>query len=39
MKLALQWKILIGLVLGFTFGYFMKTIDAKDFVTDWIKPF
>jgi proton glutamate symport protein len=39
MKLALHWKILIGLVLGLAFGYFMKTIDAKDFVTDWIKPF
>ncbi|TYB76622.1 dicarboxylate/amino acid:cation symporter [Bizionia saleffrena] len=40
MKLALHWKIIIGMVLGVLFGFFMNTIDGgKDFVTDWIKPF
>lgn len=39
-KLALHWKILIGMVLGIIFGFIMNTIDGgKDFVTDWIKPF
>lgn len=40
MKLALHWKIIIGMVLGIVFGFFMNTIDGgKDFVMDWIKPF
>ncbi|WP_299665297.1 dicarboxylate/amino acid:cation symporter [uncultured Polaribacter sp.] len=39
-KLALHWKILIGMVLGILFGFIMNTVDGgKDFVTDWIKPF
>lgn len=39
-KLALHWKILIGMVLGIIFGFIMNSIDGgKDFVTDWIKPF
>lgn len=39
-KLALHWKILIGMVLGIIFGFIMNTIDGgKGFVTDWIKPF
>ncbi|WP_405566551.1 dicarboxylate/amino acid:cation symporter [Polaribacter sp. Asnod6-C07] len=39
-KLALHWKILIGMVLGIIFGFIMNTVDGgKDFVTDWIKPF
>jgi Na+/H+-dicarboxylate symporter len=39
-KLALHWKILIGMVLGIVFGFIMNTIDGgKGFVTDWIKPF
>ncbi|ARV14225.1 dicarboxylate/amino acid:cation symporter [Polaribacter sp. SA4-12] len=39
-KLALHWKILIGMVLGILFGFIMNTIDGgKGFVTDWIKPF
>jgi Na+/H+-dicarboxylate symporter len=39
-KLALHWKILIGMALGIAFGFIMNTIDGgKDFVTDWIKPF
>ena len=39
-KLALHWKILIGMALGIAFGFIMNTVDGgKDFVTDWIKPF
>ncbi|WP_439128858.1 dicarboxylate/amino acid:cation symporter, partial [Polaribacter sp.] len=39
-KLALHWKILIGMVLGIIFGFIMNTIDGgKGFVTDWISPF
>lgn len=39
-KLALHWKILIGMVLGIIFGFIMNSVDGgKDFVTDWIKPF
>jgi len=39
-KLALHWKILIGMVLGILFGFLMNSIDGgKGFVTDWIKPF
>lgn len=39
MKLALHWKILIGMVLGIVFGYVMNGLDQKEFVADWIKPF
>ncbi len=39
-KLALHWKIIIGMVLGIIFGFIMNTIDGgKGFVTDWIAPF
>lgn len=39
-KLALHWKILIGMVLGILFGFLMNNIDGgKGFVSDWIKPF
>ncbi|WP_397446616.1 dicarboxylate/amino acid:cation symporter [Polaribacter sp. R77954] len=39
-KLALHWKILIGMVLGIIFGFIMNTVDGgKGFVTDWVKPF
>lgn len=39
MKLALHWKILIGMILGILFGYLMNYLDYKPFVQDWIKPF
>ena len=51
MKLALHWKILIGMVLGVLFGMLMVRIDtglsspdevisvAKQLVIDWVKPF
>ncbi len=39
-KMALHWKIIIGMVLGIIFGFIMNSIDGgRDFVTDWIKPF
>ncbi len=39
-KLALHWKILIGMVFGIVFGFLMNSLEGgKDFVTDWIKPF
>lgn len=38
-KLALHWKILIGMVLGVVFGFVMLQVDGgKGFVSDWIKP-
>lgn len=39
MKLALHWKILIGMILGILFGYLMNYLDLNQFVQDWIKPF
>ncbi|NRA92345.1 MAG: dicarboxylate/amino acid:cation symporter [Psychroserpens sp.] len=39
-KLALHWKILIGMILGLIFGFIMNTVEGgKSFVTDWISPF
>ena len=39
-KLALHWKILIGMVLGIIFGFIMNSVDGgKEFVGDWVKPF
>lgn len=39
-KLALHWKILIGMVLGILFGFIMNSVDGgKGFVSDWVKPF
>ncbi len=39
-KLALHWKILIGMVFGILFGLLMTNIDGgSSFVGDWIKPF
>jgi len=38
-KLALHWKILIGMLLGLIFGFIMLQIDGgKSFTNDWIKP-
>ncbi|RAR48608.1 dicarboxylate/amino acid:cation symporter [Flavobacterium lacus] len=39
MKLALHWKILIGMILGLIFGYLMKNMELKEIVVDWVKPF
>ncbi|UQD57251.1 dicarboxylate/amino acid:cation symporter [Flavobacterium sp. K5-23] len=38
-KLALHWKILIGMILGLLFGLLMKNLEQKGIVVDWIKPF
>ena len=39
-KLALHWKIIIGMVLGIIFGFMMNTVDGgKGFVADWVAPF
>ncbi|WP_299679574.1 dicarboxylate/amino acid:cation symporter [uncultured Tenacibaculum sp.] len=39
-KLALHWKIIIGMILGIIFGFLMNTIDGgKGFVSNWIAPF
>lgn len=39
MKLALHWKIVIGMVLGLLFGLVMKNLEMKGIVVDWVKPF
>ncbi|VAV85079.1 Proton/glutamate symporter, partial [hydrothermal vent metagenome] len=39
-KLALHWKILIGMVLGVVLGFLMASFDGgKEIVQDWVKPF
>ncbi len=39
MKLALHWKILIGMGLGIAFGVLMSFLGMNKFVTDWVSPF
>lgn len=39
MRLALHWKILIGMVTGLLFGWLMKNIGLTEAVVDWVKPF
>ncbi|MEM9143612.1 MAG: dicarboxylate/amino acid:cation symporter, partial [Bacteroidota bacterium] len=40
MKLALHWRILIGMALGVVLGILMSMLDGgKELVQDWIKPF
>ncbi len=38
-RLALHWQILIGIVLGLLIGLIGVQFGAKDFITDWVKPF
>ncbi len=39
-KLALHWKILIGMVLGVSFSLFIIQFSwGTEFIKDWIKPF
>ena len=39
-KLALHWRILLGMVLGVIFALVMTNFDfGKSFIQDWIKPF
>jgi len=37
-SLALHWKILIGMLVGVTFGFIMLEVGGADFVANWIKP-
>ncbi len=46
MKLALHWKILIGMVLGLLVGFLATLIPGggffpagRDLIVDWVKPF
>ncbi|MBN1651605.1 MAG: dicarboxylate/amino acid:cation symporter [Bacteroidales bacterium] len=38
-KLALHWKILIGMSLGIAYGLITVNFDMEGFTSDWIKPF
>ncbi len=39
-KLALHWKILLGMFLGVVVGLLMTNFDGgKEIIQDWIKPF
>tara|TARA_R110002049_G_scaffold63_9_gene393 strand:+ start:3521 stop:4849 length:1329 start_codon:yes stop_codon:yes gene_type:complete len=39
-KLALHWKILIGMIVGILFGLTMTNVDGgATFVSNWINPF
>ncbi|MDO1500624.1 dicarboxylate/amino acid:cation symporter [Winogradskyella maritima] len=38
-KLALHWKIIIGMVLGIIFGFILNAYEQQGFVRDWIAPF
>jgi len=37
-KLALHWKIIIGMILGVLFGILASKMDWIDFTNNWIKP-
>jgi len=41
MKLALHWKIIIGMILGIIFGFIMNNVgvQGRQIVSDWIAPF
>lgn len=39
MRLALHWKIIIGLVLGIIWGLLSSHFEWSDFTRWWIKPF
>lgn len=38
-KLALHWRIIIGMILGLLFGILMDNLGQKGIVVDWVKPF
>ncbi len=39
-KIALHWKILIGMLCGILFAFLMINFDwGKQFIVDWVKPF
>ncbi len=37
-KLALHWKILIGMLIGVLFGFIMASVNGQVFVMDWVDP-
>ena len=37
-KLALHWKIIIGMILGVLYGIIASKMGWVDFTNDWIKP-
>ena len=37
-KLALHWKIIIGMVLGVVYGLLASHFGIIEFTNDWIKP-
>lgn len=39
MKIAIHWKILVGMILGLVFGFLMKNLEQNGIVVDWVKPF
>ncbi len=38
-KLALHWKIIIGMILGVLYGLIASKTGLKDFTNNWIDPF
>jgi Na+/H+-dicarboxylate symporter len=39
-KLALHWKIILGMILGIIIGLLMTYFDGgKEIIQDWVKPF
>ena len=38
-KLALHWKIIIGMFLGFLLGFLANYMGMNSLVTDWVQPF
>ena len=37
-KIALHWKIIIGMVLGVIYGLIANQMGLVSFTSDWIKP-
>lgn len=37
-KLALHWKIIIGMILGVVYGIIANNFGWVDFTNDWVKP-
>ena len=37
-KIALHWKIIIGMVLGVLYGLLASRLAWVEFTSDWIKP-
>lgn len=38
-KLALHWKIIIGLAIGTIWAFFSSYLGWNEFTRDWINPF